>query len=469
MKNQIKLVLMMVATFSMTLFTSCEKDFLQSEQSILDQYSGEKKPGTTVSRNALKMPTEVAPNGLSLTAAPGTSNLGGGHISDVWAFNGSFPSPTIRATSGSNASIVFQNNLPEQSIVHWHGMIVNPANDGQPSQAVPGGSSYSYNFPINQRAYLGFYHPHPHHLTGKQVYNGLAGAFIVNDAEEAALNLPSGAYEIPLIVRDATLDRSGNMEYKPKSGGFLGKIPLVNGTMDPYLEVSRAVYRFRVVNAANSRIFDLNLSNGQPFVLIGNDGGLLPSSSNQPIITISNGERIDILLDFRQMSNGSKIMLKDARSGWDLLEFRVTGNQIVNYNGPMSTTSSTVVPLSNPVVTRYFSFDGMNKINGNVYDMTRIDWTVPFGQTEKWVFTTNGNAPHPVHVHGVPFQVISRTGGRGQLYPWEMGWKDTVLLENNETVEVLIRFDAFTGKYLMHCHKLEHEDMGMMANFEVVN
>jgi FtsP/CotA-like multicopper oxidase with cupredoxin domain len=110
----------------------------------------------------------------------------------------------------------------------------------------------------------------------------------------------------------------------------------------------------------------------------------------------------------------------------------------------------------------------MSKINGLEYDMNRIDWEVPFGVTEKWRFTTNGNAPHPVHVHGASFQVISRTGGRGQLFPWEAGWKDTVLLEDQETVEVLVRFDAYTGIYVMHCHKLEHEDMGMMANFRVV-
>ena len=127
-----------------------------------------------------------------------------------------------------------------------------------------------------------------------------------------------------------------------------------------------------------------------------------------------------------------------------------------------------IAPLSGPVTTRTFSFDAMSKINGLEYEMDRIDWTVPFGQTEKWIFKTNGNAPHPVHVHGASFQVVSRTGGRNQLYPWETGWKDTVLLEDGETVEVLIRFENHRGIYLLHCHKLEHEDMGMMANFEVV-
>jgi FtsP/CotA-like multicopper oxidase with cupredoxin domain len=110
----------------------------------------------------------------------------------------------------------------------------------------------------------------------------------------------------------------------------------------------------------------------------------------------------------------------------------------------------------------------MTKINGLEYDMERIDFRVPFGTVERWRFTTSGNAPHPVHVHGASFQVVSRSGGRGRTYSWEQGWKDTVLLEDRETVDVFVRFDAYRGVYLMHCHKLEHEDMGMMSNFEVI-
>jgi len=111
----------------------------------------------------------------------------------------------------------------------------------------------------------------------------------------------------------------------------------------------------------------------------------------------------------------------------------------------------------------------MSRINGWPYDMHRIDFRVPFGVTERWRFTTGGNAPHPVHVHGTSFQVVSRTGGRGRTFPWEGGWKDTVLLNDTGTVEILIRFDkfrgAYDGRYLIHCHQLEHEDMGMMSNF----
>jgi FtsP/CotA-like multicopper oxidase with cupredoxin domain len=302
-------------------------------------------------------------------------------------------------------------------------------------------------------------------MTGEQVCLGLAGAFIVNDAEEAALRLPSGPYEVPLIVRDAKLNRAGNLIYTSKSSGFLGDIPLVNGTRDPYHDVDAGLYRFRVLNGANARLFRLALANGSPFTVIGNDGGLLETATSVGQIEFGPGERLDLLVDFSGLSVGTKVMLRDVNAGWDLLEFRVTQAGV---GGSIPTKLSTISALSDPVATREFSFDGMSRINGRVYDLNRIDFQVPFGQTELWRFTTGGNAPHPVHVHGASFQVQSRSGGRGQLFPWERGWKDTVLLEDGETVEVLICFEGYRGLYLLHCHKLEHEDMGMMANFEVV-
>jgi len=424
------------------------------------------KPGATTTRNPLYVPPTVSPSGLTVREAPATVSLGGGRSSSVWAYNGSLPGPTIRASRGATAQVQLVNGLSQETITHWHGMIVDHPNDGHPRQAIPPGGTYSYNFPINQRAAMNWYHPHPHMLTGEQVAMGLAGAFIVTDTIEDALGLPSGAYEIPLVVRDAAFDQTGNMLYKPRTGGFLGDTPLVNGTLSPKLDVDTARYRFRVLNGANSRIFALALGNGAPFTLIGNDGGLLETSVPVLQVDIANGERVDLIVDFRGMAVGSRVMLRDLRSGWDLLEFVVARS--VNDTSTTPTALSTISRLSSPVRTRDFSFDGMSKINGRLYDINRMDFQVPFGQTELWRFSTSGNAPHPVHVHGASFQIQSRRGGRGKLFPWEQGWKDTVLLEDRETVEVLVRFDAFRGVYLIHCHKLEHEDMGMMANFEVV-
>lgn len=424
-------------------------------------------------RNPLYIPPMVSPTGYTLTERPAQVDLGGGKLSNVWAYNSLLPGPTLVASRGDTATINLYNSLSQPTITHWHGMVVDYFNDGNPRLVIPTNSWYSYNFTINQRAAMNWYHPHPHMMTGEQVAMGLAGAFIVRDSEEAALGLPSGAYEVPLVVRDASFDKSGNMTYTPRNGGFEGKVPLVNGTLNPKLEVDTARYRFRILGGANARIFGLALSNGDPLHLIGNDGGLLQSTVQALQIDLAPGERLDVIVDFRSIPVGSSVMLRDLRAGWDLLEFVVAGR--VNDTGTIPTALSTITPLSSPVRERDFSFDGMSRINGKTYDLDRIDFTVPFGETELWRFDTAGNAPHPVHVHGASFQVVSRTGGRGRLFPWEQGWKDTVLLEDGETVEVLVRFDAFRsvggdgkGLYVIHCHKLEHEDAGMMANFEVV-
>jgi FtsP/CotA-like multicopper oxidase with cupredoxin domain len=269
-------------------------------------------------------------------------------------------------------------------------------------------------------------------------------------------------------MRDATQDRHGNLIYKPGGDGFFGKIPLVNGTLSPKLNVDAALYRFRILNGANARLFRLALSNGAPFILIGNDGGLLETATNVSQIEFAPAERLDVLIDFRGLAVGTKIMLQCVDARWDLLEFNVTRTYNPGYTVPTGTLS-TITPLAGPEEpTRVFSFDGMSRINGQEYDMDRIDFQVPFDTVERWRFVTNGNAPHPVHVHGASFQVVARNGGRGVLYPWEAGWKDTVLLNDQEEVDVLIKFTAYRGLYVMHCHKLEHEDMGMMANFEVV-
>lgn len=418
-----------------------------------------------VTRYPLRVPPGASPSNFPLTAAPGTADVGG-MTSSVLAYNNSFPGPTFRANNGDLASIQFTNGLSEGTTVHWHGMIVPTAADGQPQELVPAGTSYSYQFRINQRACLNWYHPHPHMETGKQVVLGLAGAFIINDAEEAALGLPSGAYEVPLIVRDANFNKAGNLIYNPTSSGFLAKNPMVNGVRYPKFDVDTALYRFRVLNGASARLFKLALSNGAPFTLIGNDGGLLENAVSISQIEFSPGERLDILVDFRGLPVGTKVNLQDVNSGWILLEFNIKNT--VTDNHPIPTTLSTITKLSNPVTTRTFSFDGMTRINGQEFDPNRIDFQVPFGQTELWRFTTGGNAPHPIHIHGASFQVQSRTGGRGRVFPWERGWKDTVLLKDRESVDVLIRFAGYKGRYLIHCHKLEHEDQGMMSNFVVI-
>jgi len=377
------------------------------------------RSGGTVTRHALHVPPFAAAQSV-LTAAPGRVDLGGGRLSNALMYNGTLPGPTFVVPRGTPVAVSLQNHLTDPTTIHWHGLVVPTAADGQPQEAVAAGGSYVYSFTVNQRAALNFYHPHPHMMTGKQVYSGLAGAFVVRDEEESALGLPGGAYEVPLVVRDASFDSAGNLAYGGKASGFLGKVPLVNGTLAPYLTVDRGVYRLRVVNAATARIFRLVLSNGAPFTLIGNDGGLLAAPVAVTSVDMSPGERFDLLVDFSSLGPTQTVMLRCALAGWDVLEFRGSGAAGVAFSSPP--TLSTISSVGASAFNRSFSFDGMTRINGRMFDPSRIDFQVPADRVETWTFTTNGNAPHPVHVHGASFQVVSRAGGRARRFPRESGW-----------------------------------------------
>lgn len=426
------------------------------------------KGGGTVRRNPLFLPRPAAAE-TTLTAAAARVDVGGGSMSNVLAYNGTVPGPTFDVVRGTAVDVTLANALADPTTIHWHGLVVPTAADGQPEEAVGPGLSYDYEFTVNQRAALNFYHPHPHMKTSSQVYYGLAGAFVVRDTEEAALGLPAGPREVPLVVRDASFDSAGNLVYGGKASGFLGKVPLVNGTLSPTLPVERGLYRFRVVNGATARIFRLALGNGAWFTLIGNDGGLLPAAVSVPTVDVAPSERVDLLVDLGGLGANDTVMLRCALAGWDLLELKGTGAGTPGAPLVLPSPLSSVPLLDGPAPERRFSFDGMTRINGRLYDPGRVDFTVPADRLETWVFTTNGNAPHPVHVHGASFQVVSRTGGRNRLFPWEAGWKDTVLLNDGETVAVRIRFETWQKgeRYLIHCHKLEHEDAGMMATFTV--
>jgi FtsP/CotA-like multicopper oxidase with cupredoxin domain len=418
------------------------------------------RPGGTT-RYPLRRLAVVAPGPLA--AAPGVVSIGGRDASGL-LYNGTLPGPVFSVRSGNAVSIPFTNNLSEPTTVHWHGLVVPTGVDGQPQDPIAPGNSLDYSFTVLQRAGLSWYHPHPDMATSSQVALGLAGGFLIRDDEEDALGLPAGVFEVPLVLRDANFDKAGNLTYNGTASGFTGKTLLVNGVRDPFLDTSPAIHRLRILGGSNSRVFALTLSNGAPFTLIGNDGGLLPSVASVAQIDLSPGERVDVLVDLRQQG-GKIVSLRDLNSGWTILEFRVASSGGVDGSLPSGALSS-VSPLGSPVRTRTFSFDGMTRINGRRFDLQRIDFEVNRGEVEDWVFSTNGNAPHPVHVHGASFQVVSRTGGRGRIFPWEAGWKDTVLLNDGETVKVRTRFDL-AGRYLIHCHKLEHEDAGMMSNFIV--
>lgn len=463
--------------------------------------------GGQVQRHALPQIATVSGEGLMLTARRSTADIGPAR-SNVWTLNDSFPAPTIRLRRGRTARMDLVNDLPERTILHWHGLNVPQEADGHPRLAIDPGSTYAYEFTVKNRAGAYWYHPHTHQRTAPQTYMGMAGLLIVEDEEETAHELPSGEYEIPLILQDKRLGGSSSLVYNSAMGpdmmlGFLGDTAFGNGVADPTLGVKRGSYRLRILNASNARIFDLGLSNGDGFTLIGTDGGLLEAPARLQRLMLATGERADLLVDFSRYQPGERIMLRSfafevpgmmmgmgvgmgrgrGRGGpmmggavqgseMDLVEFIVLDSPSES-RPPLPARLSEIprqqVSASTP--RRTFRFNSMmmnHTINGRRFDLERVDERVPMGRTEVWTLLNESELPHPVHIHSGQFRVLSRTGGRNRVMPWETGLKDTVLVFPRERVDVAVRFDDYPGLFLLHCHNLEHEDMGMMLNFEVV-
>ena len=228
--------------------------------------------------------------------------------------------PVLRAKKDVAFKAKHWNGLEEASIIHWHGLIVDSNNDGHPHYAVKGGDTYEYQFTVRNRGGTYWYHPHPHYLTGKQVYLGLGGVFIVEDDDEIALqkalDLKLGETDIPLVLHDRRINAQGELVFAPtdeeKADGFLGSQVLVNWTPKPYLEAATRLYRFRILNASNARVYKLAFMNGKTpleFQVIANDGGLLQSAQGAKEVFVSPAERVEILLDLRNAEVGDAITL----------------------------------------------------------------------------------------------------------------------------------------------------------------
>ena len=403
--------------------------------------------------------------------------------------------PTIEVVSGENFQVNFQNALSESSNIHWHGLLTPADMDGHPSDVIQPGGNFIYSFPITNRAGMYWYHPHPDQATAKQAYLGLAGLFKVTDTEEQALNLPSGDFEIPLVIQDKLLKNAAALSYAPtgvdKMNGLLGDHILVNGVHAPFRNVATRMYRLRILNGSNGRIYNLALSNGTSFVIIGSDGGLLTAPEIASTIILSPGERVDVLVDFSGLELNTEVYLLSetfaggeyqGKQSFKILKFVV--NQMVSYTYtiPSMLSSYAVIPENESTRTRAFDISNggghgghgggmmmaMHTINGKSYNETRIDETIESGATEIWTFdNTQGIDPHPMHLHASVFQVLDRTGGRGQVLAHELGWKDTVLVMPGEKVRTIVKFGTDKGVYVFHCHNLEHEDSGMMLQMEI--
>jgi blue copper oxidase len=435
----------------------------------------------------------IANSGVSLNAQFSAAELLKGKTSTTYAYGNGILGPTIKANTTETVIVNLQNGLGEETNIHWHGLILPENMDGHPKDVAAPGGSLQYSLPIQQRAGTYWYHPHPHGSTGKQVFMGLAGMFVVNDDEEAALSLPSGEFEVPLVIQDKHFE-GHNLDYSPNDDeimtGYLGEQILVNGIHAPLLNVLNEWYRLRILNGSTARVYNLSITGKIKLNVIGSDGGLLPKPESVSSILLGPGERLDVLVDFSGLSAGSETYLVSnsfsefnvqGRQSFKLLKFKVTGTSSSTFTLP--STLSSIAPLapSQAIETRTFDIAAMlggegghggmgrHSINGKVFEMERVDETVQAGSTEIWEFDNrSGDEIHPMHIHGVQFQILERIGGRNQIIASEKGWKDTVLVMPGEKVRVIMTFPQYTGVFVFHCHNLEHEDDGMMLNYQIV-
>ncbi|TFD21156.1 multicopper oxidase family protein [Cryobacterium sp. TMS1-13-1] len=421
---------------------------------------------------------------FDLTAEAGTTEFTPGVATETWGYNGSYLGPTIVARRGENVRINVNNDLDVATTVHWHGANLPAEMDGGPHQMVEPGAEWSPNFEIDQPASTLWYHPHPAGDTEHQVEMGLAGVFIVQDDEEAALNLPRsyGVDDIPVVVQDRRFDENG--QFVTDVRGYIGPIGdqlLVNGTLAPYLDVTSEVVRLRLLNGSTSRVYDFGLSDGRSFDLIGTDGGLLEEAAPMDGIRLSPGERAEVLVELvpgetvNLQSNppdlGISASAATRNAGDDTLDvLELRAADTLSSIGETASTLASIEPLdkADATVDRSFTLNGYT-INNRLMDMTRIDETIEAGATEVWTVDNAMPLPHNFHVHAVQFQVL-RVGTEPP--PVELaGWKDTIYLEPGVRYELIMQFAEYTDPdfpYMFHCHMLSHEDAGMMGQFVVV-
>jgi len=424
----------------------------------------------------LPSPAVLTSPDVTITAQEADVPIFAGTPTHMWTYNGTFPGPTIRRPTGKVTRVHFNNNLPAAAgslSFHNHGNHSSPENDGQPTTfLVPPGGSRTYHYTgleggKNERGTMQWYHDHRDGVTGRNVWMGLAGLYIIDDPDDPQ-TLPSGQQDVPLAISDRSFDANNQISYTFDRGGLTGDHALVNGLPQPYLDVADRKYRLRILNASNLRNYQLELSNGQPMTQIGTESGLLPAPVSRQSILISPAERVDIVVDFSALLGQQLVLRNTLENGAlsQLVQFRVNSHEI-----DTSTVPATLRPQENigtPTVTRTFDFSrngGQWRINGLPFDPNRVDAQPVLGTTERWILRNSGGWDHTIHIHDVDHQLISRNGQPPT--PDELT-KESWYIGGGQEVEVKLKFTDHTGRYVFHCHVLEHEDDAMMGQFEVV-
>ena len=420
---------------------------------------------------------------FALDARAGSTAIVPGGDTETWGLNGTLLGPTLRARRGESVRVDVTNSLDEPTSLHWHGMHLPAAADGGPHQMIDPGDTWSPAWEVAQPAATLWYHPHPHGQTERHVYRGLSGLFILDDDEESALALPRdyGVDDIPLVVQDKTFDDHGQLvETSRHDNGMLGDTILINGTAAAVLDVTARLTRLRVLNASTARSYAFGFSDDREFTMIASDGGLLRAPARLTRITLTPGERAEVVVE---MDPGETTTLRSSPQNLGLAGSlsRSTGaddtldilllraGTALRPSADLPDHLATIRPLTAGSASRTRRFElGDNRINGRSMDMGRIDEVVTVDATEVWEVRNGHTRPHNFHVHDVQFQVVAVDG---KAPPPELaGWKDTVYVPPGVRLTLVMRFADYTDPhlpYMYHCHLLWHEDHGMMGQFVV--
>jgi len=435
-----------------------------------------------------------------------------------WGFDGVVPGPTFMTKSGEPYLVEWANALPDKhflpldhnlhgaekglpesrTVVHLHGAKVPPESDGYPENWYPPGRSATAFYPNAQDAAMLWYHDHAMGINRLNIFAGLAGAAIIHDEVEAALNLPSGKYEIPLVIWDRMFDPNGQLYYPVSANAdapwipeFFGDVMMVNGKAWPYLEVEPRKYRFRVLNAANGRFFRFSFSDGRPFHQIGTDAGLLPAPVELKSVFMAPAERADLIVDFSTRAGKTVNLMSEY---FDIMQFRVASSGTKDTSAmPSALRAVPKTPESEAVQNRMLPLiewdnkvaEPMIMLLGGKRWMDPITERPRLDTVEIWNLINPTDDAHPIHLHLVRFQILDRR--RFDKFDFQMrhklrfigdatapeaneaGWKDTVRANPGVVTRIIVRFEGYTGRYVWHCHILEHEDNEMMRPYEVVS
>ncbi len=410
--------------------------------------------------------------------------------------NGDYLGPTIRAKKGDYLYFFVTNRTGVTTTIHWHGLHIPATMDGGPAQQIAPKNTWRPHFRIMQQAAFNWYHPHAHHKSGEHTYMGIAGLFIIEDDDSLALDLPKdyGVDDIPLVIQDRAFNEDGTFRYMTEDRdhilGMRGDVILVNGTPEAFFQATTGRIRFRVLNGSNARVYNLGFDDERAFYQIGTGGSLLKAPVEMTRVLLGAGERAEIIVD---VSDGEDVVLHsfphDARAVAESIEdpedIENSSFPIIEIRAPEAAQKHVPVPerlidikplaeedaavIRKVTLSMGTSGKGWFAINGQPFDMGRIDETVKLGDIEVWEVMNASPLPHPFHIHDVHFLILERNGEKPSID--QRGYKDTILVKPGELVRLIMQFKDFADRevpYMYHCHMLEHEDGGMMGQFVVI-